>query len=275
MERRTRLNLWLLAGIALAGWLVWHDVAPPPPTPAVQRVTTLDPQAVTRIGIERRDGQRLLLEREVARWWLVYGDLRLAADSTRIAEILRLVDAEAEASYDLAGVDPDDYGLHPPRAVVTIDHITLRIGAQEPLRYRRYVATESRLHLIADTAYVYLGADWSDFVDPSPFAGLPKPTALAGPGWRLVHADKEGWRGDPAWPRAEGVATAWLDLVADRIRPADTPSTGVTALHLDFPDGQVRELDTWREDGLLWLAWRGASVRFGIPQERAADLGLE
>lgn len=275
MERRKRLNLWLLAGIALAGWLIWRDVTQPPPAPAIEHVTMLDPAAVTRIGIERSDGQRLLLERTAARWWLIYGDLRLAADSTRIGEILRLADAVAEASYDLAGIDPGDYGLQPPRAVVTIDGVALRIGAQEPLRYRRYVATGSRLHLIADTAYVHLGADWNDFVDPSPFAGLPEPSTLAGPGWRLVHTEKEGWRGDPAWPGAEEVAMAWLDLAADRIRSADTPATGVTTLRMDFPDDQVRELDSWREGALLWLAWRGASIRFGIPQERAADLGLE
>jgi len=274
MERRKRLNLWLLVGVALAGWLVWRD-AVPPPEPAVQRVTALDPGAVTRIEIKRRDGQHLQLEHSAARWWLRFGDLYLAADGTRITEILRLVDAPSAASYDLDGINPADYDLAPPRAVVTIDGIVLRIGAQESLRYLRYVATDGQLHLIADTAYVHIGADWEDFVDPSPFAGLAELEALDGPGWRLVHDGQEGWRGEPAWPEAGEVAAAWRGLVADEVRAGATPTPGMGTLRLEFVDGEVRKLDVWREDASLWLAWRDAGVRFGIPLEQAATLGLE
>jgi hypothetical protein len=46
-------------------------------------------------------------------------------------------------------------------------------------------------------------------------------------------------------------------------------------LRLEFVDGEVRELDVWREDASLWLAWRDAGVRFGVPLEQAATLGLE
>jgi len=274
MERRTRLNLWLLAGVAVAAWLVWLELSAPAPEATRPPLTALVPGAVQWLEIERSgDGQRLRLERTDGRWWLQHQATRLAADALRVGEILRLVAAPSEVSYPLADVDAAAVGLSPPRIVVTAAGAVLRVGAQEPLHYRRYVATGERLHLVTDTAYVHLAADWQDFVDPAPLAGLPELVAVDGPGWRLQRDAQGAWQGDPARP--EAVAVAWRDLAARKVRAGVAPVADGTTLRLTFADGQVRALDAWRAEGLLWLAWHGAGVSYGVPLQHAAALGLE
>lgn len=276
MERRARLNLWLLAGVAMAAWLVWLELSAPAPEATRPRLTALVPDQVQRIEIERSgDGQRLRLERAEGRWWLQHQATRLAADALRVGEILRLVAAPSEVSYPLAEVDAAAVGLSPPRIVVTVAGVALHVGAQEPLHYRRYVATGERLHLVTDTAYVHLAADWNDFVDPAPLAGLPELVAVDGPGWRLRRDAQGAWQGEPARPEAAAIAAAWRDLAARKVRAGATPAADGTTLRLTFVDGQVRALDAWRAEGLLWLAWHGAGVSYGVPLQHAAVLGLE
>ncbi len=264
MERRARLNLWLLAAVIVAGWLLWRDLSAPPPTVPVVRVTGLDPAQVTRLTIDREaDGRLLEFEREAGRWWLRHDAERLPADAIRVGEVLRLVDAVSEANYDLATLDAREVGLVPPRARVTVDGIELRIGGQEPLKYRRYVAHGERLHLVTDTAYVHLGAEWTAFVDPAPLAGLAGLAAVEG----------TGWEEDPH--RSAGIVDAWHRLTAAEVRPAVGPGEGATTLTFRFDDGVTRRLDAWRHASGWWLAWDGGAVRFGIPEARAATLGLD
>ena len=200
MEWRTRLNLLLLAGVVLAGWLAWRDAAEPPP-PVVNRITDLEPADVGRLGVVRAsDGQRVELARDRGRWWLQHDGVQLAADGTRVTEVLRLADAVSEASYAIDQVTPADFGLRPPRAVVTMDGQVMQIGAQEPIRYRRYVETGGRMHLVQDTAYVHLSADWTAFVDSSPLAGRPPLAAIEAPAWRLRRGPDGAWLSEPERP---------------------------------------------------------------------------
>jgi hypothetical protein len=263
MQRRVRLNLLLLAAVVVAGWLVWRDVNTPPPTVPVERLTGLDPRAVSRLEIIREaDGRTTGFLREAGRWWL-RREPRLPADELRVGEVLRLVDAASEASYDLAAVDAQELGLEPPRARVRVDDVELVIGAQEPLRYRRYVASGGRVHLVADTAYVHLGADWTAFVDPAPLADLEE----------VRSASKLSANSDE--PVSEEQLAAWRDLVADEVRGVVAPDANSVVLTFHAVDGGSRQMIAWRRGEAWWLAWRDGVVSYAIPAVRGPELGLE
>ena len=276
MDRRARVNLLLLAGVILAGWLAWHDAgeeeaAAPPPVP----VTALDPAIVARVTIARgSDDQRIELAREAGRWWLHRDGQRLPADEVRVREVLRLADATGATRYPLAEVDAAALGLQPPRAVVTLDGRALRIGAQEPLRYLRYVESAGTVHLVPDTAYVHLAADWTGFVDPAPFAGRGEPTAITAPDWRLARDAEGRWGFTPERPAAAEVARAWSTLQA-RVVQASTRPGAALALQVEFADGAPGELWAWRGGSAWRLAWAGAPVAYVIDAAGAAALGLD
>ena len=275
MKHRARVNLWLLAALAGGAWLVWHELREPVEAPRVERVTELAPAEVRRLSIVREaDGRVLEFLRASGRWWLMR-DSRLPADAVRVGEVLRLAAAASETSYELADVDLREVGLDPPRARVVIDGNELRIGAQAPLNYRRYVASKGRLYLVADTAYVHLGADWPAFVDPSPLAGLPEPSAVSAPGWNAERREDGLWHvGDDA--RAAGYATAWTALVADLVRERQLPATAEpVALQFTFADGSKRKLLAWSRDGRWWVAWNDGPVQYAVPAGRVDDLGLD
>jgi hypothetical protein len=274
MAWRARLNLVLLGLVVTAGWLVWRDIDRPPP-PAVERVTALDPATIRRLEIVRAgDDQHLRLERQEGRWWLLREQGRLAADAVRVGEVLRLADAVSVASYPVDGATVAGLGLRPPRAVVAIDGQELRIGAQEPLHYRRYVETDGRVHLVQDTAYVHLSADWTAFVDPSPLAGRPELAAVAAPGWHLRRTADDGWDAVPPLEDAAARAAAWRQLQAHDV-VAGVAADGAAAVTVNFVDGTAGELAVWLDEVYLWLAWRGQGVRYGIPVAQAATLGLD
>ncbi len=263
MQRRARLNLLLLLVVAVVGWLVWRDVASPPATQPVERVTALDPRQVGRLVIAREaDGRELAFLREADRWWL-QREPRLPADTLRVNEVLRLADARSEASYDLAAVDLRELGLEPPRARVRIDDVELRIGAQEPLHYRRYVASGRRVHLVADTAYVHLGADWTAFVDPAPLAGWSAP----------VSATIGSGAGESDLSAAQ--VAAWRDLVADAVRATVAPLGEVATLTFHFEDRDPHRLLAWRSGAGWQFAWRDGAVSYSVAAVRGSDLGLE
>jgi hypothetical protein len=263
MRRRARLNLLLLAAVAVGGWLVWQDLATPPVSAPVERVTALDPGQVRHLVITREsDGRELEFLREAGRWWL-QREPRLPADRLRVTEVLRLVDAPSETSYALAAVSLAELGLEPPRARVRADGIELRIGAQEPLRYRRYVASGQRVHLVADTAYVHLGADWTAFVDPAPLAGVPAP----------VEATTGSAEGESTLT-ADQVA-AWRELAADTVRATIAPEGDAMTLTFQFEDRSSREMVAWRKAASWQFAWRDGVVSYAVAAERGPDLGLE
>lgn len=263
MQRRVRLNLLLLVAVVVAGWLVWHDLNSPLPPVVVERVTDLDPQRVSRLVIEGgTDGREVEFLREQGRWWL-QREPRLPADALRVNEVLRLVDARSESSYALAEVDPVELGLDPPRARVRVDHVELRIGAQEPLRYRRYVANGDRVYLVADTAYVHLGADWVAFVDPAPLAGMPRPRSV-------TNTDRNAGQELPG----EQVA-AWRELSVDGVHADVAPEGEITTLAFRFADETVREMRAWRAASTWRFAWRDGVVSYVVSAERGPELGLE
>ncbi len=148
MERRLRLNLILLAVVALLGIWVWQ--AQPPGFPPL---TSIDPAQVERIAISDLSGRQINLQRREGIWFSGSS----LAKAERVRQLLGICQTPSLERFDA----PDDltpFGLTPAPILLRLDGVQLSIGATDPLNGWRYVQIGAQIHLIADGFYHHLTA---------------------------------------------------------------------------------------------------------------------
>jgi len=268
------LNLLLLALVAGLGWLVFR-AGEPVPGPLPEPLTELREDGVTSFVVEH-PGEReaLQLLRRDGRWWLRRdGRPLLVADPLRVSRVLSLVEAHSMVSYPLAGRTLRDFGLDPPRLSVTVDGVTLRVGDQDSLNYRRYVAVGERLHLVTDTEYVHLSAPWITFVDPAPLAAATPLTAIETAAWRVGRYAGGPWQpGADDSVDAPAVAVVWQQLRASEIVVGESLSG--SEVRLQFVDGSERRLWVAQVADGLQLTWPEAGITYRVEGVSLQQLGL-
>ncbi|QKT04198.1 DUF4340 domain-containing protein [Ectothiorhodospiraceae bacterium 2226] len=235
---RIGLNLaltLLLAGlVALA---LWRPGQPPERT---ERLTALQPEAVTRIVVERQ-GRRVTLERNAPgaeSWRLVERDVE--ANAFLVERILNL--ARATSYVHFVPDDREPYGLDEAQLRLHLDDVTLTFGDTEPLSQARYVDNGGTVHLIEDMVSPLLGGG------PAAFASqrlLPRGAELASlelPELTLKR-NAGDWLSDPPAASQDQIQTlldAWrhasaygVQAHAETAEVADAPRADAEADHLE------------------------------------------
>lgn len=157
MRGRWLANLVLLVLVVLLGTAAQRELERDAP-----RLTGLDPDAITRVRIERPEQPLIALARTGEGWRIGEPDAR-EADPARVAALLRI--AAAAVSRTLPpDAERGPLGLDPPRVRLTLDALTLSFGDTEPLAQRRYVAEGENIHLIDDLWWHLLTAPAESFV---------------------------------------------------------------------------------------------------------------
>jgi hypothetical protein len=148
IHTRAKINLLLLAVVALLGLLVW--LSQPSPLPPL---TQLDPQQITRIRISNLQGRETSLLQQENLWM---SDNR-PADQPRVRQLLKICQTPSLQRFTA----PDDltpYDLAPAPIVMTLNDSTLSFGNIDPVNGWRYVLHQGEVHLIADGFYHHLVA---------------------------------------------------------------------------------------------------------------------
>ncbi|CAK0757514.1 conserved hypothetical protein [Gammaproteobacteria bacterium] len=202
MSLRNQLNLALLAMVVgLAGVMLWKPGIKPPESPPL--LAACVPETVTRVIIERAGHATVTLTR-VDTTWRVEAPFSAPANAYRIRTLLDLCQAPSHSRYPMASVDLAPLGLLPPRAVIHLGGVELRLGSTEPVEGQRYVLFKDTVHLIQDSLYP-TEDDATGFIDP---ALLPKEArivalslpALPGSAAFGVTLTEGRWRLDPPRP---------------------------------------------------------------------------
>jgi hypothetical protein len=148
MNRQLRVNLILLATVALLGALIWfaQPAGFPPLTP-------LDPFTVELIEISDLSGRQIRLQRDARGW----RSGSATANHPRIAQLLGIC---RTASLDRfpTPADLSPFGLDPAPIRLRLDGLIIDFGTTDPINGWRYVRVGNQIHLIADGFYHHLTA---------------------------------------------------------------------------------------------------------------------
>lgn len=149
MRRRTR-QLWVLAAAALGlGAAVCAQLAHERHLRAAQRLTTIDPSAVTRLDVSCRQCRTRRFRRTTSGWHML-APYALPASADAVAHLLRIARAPVRTWLDAQDYVPSRLGLAPPLAELTLDHTRIAIGAEDPVDHDRYIRVGTRLARVPD-----------------------------------------------------------------------------------------------------------------------------
>jgi hypothetical protein len=148
MHPRLRLNLILLALVALLGLWVWQAQSP-----GFTPLTPLDPAQVKQIAIGDLSGRQVNLQKRDGVWY----SGALPANTQRIEQLLGICQTPSLERF-LAPTELTPFGLDPAPIQLQLDGLLLKIGASDPIHGWRYVLIEGEIHLIADGFYHHLTA---------------------------------------------------------------------------------------------------------------------
>ncbi|MGD2055673.1 MAG: DUF4340 domain-containing protein [Gammaproteobacteria bacterium] len=268
MSTRALLNLAMaVLAIALLLVVIYQPGLEPESTP--RPITTLDPETVTTIHIERTTRDPLSFNRKEGHWYLQLDSTALPASEFQLHALLRLVHATAASRYPAASVDLAALGLAPPRATVTIDDLQIRFGSTESLENRRYVQLDDTVYLIDDRYQHLINADRAGFIARRLLAGRGAITRLELPGMTLEEGES-GWVLEPA---DDSVTTDtlrqlidnWQDATALYVRSREEgEATGTVTLHTrDRERPLVLEIIASSPD--LVLARRDWGIHYHLP----------
>lgn len=191
MKTRWLLNLALLAavgGLALFAWLRPVDEAD-----ARQPLTTIAPDTVTRIAIERPEHDAVVLERHGATWRMT-APITARTNDYAIASLSRLAAAPVELTIPPG--EPARYGLDRPAVVVRLDAAEIAFGAMHPLKNQHYVRYGDGIHLVSSRYYAQAAAPYTSFLDARLIEEGRKPISFKLPGFALELKDSH-WQRTP------------------------------------------------------------------------------
>ena len=166
-----RVNLALAGVVALLALAALYGPEPGD-TLAEAPLTVLDPGKIRQIRIDRRGRDPIAFERDADGWGMT-APYRIAANGDKLQALARIASTPSHRSFPAGQADLAELGLAPASLHLELDGLTLEIGGTEPIRRRRYVRLEGRIHLIADLFQHHLLAAAAAFVAPTPF-----PTAI-------------------------------------------------------------------------------------------------
>jgi hypothetical protein len=175
MQGRLVVNVVLLAvAVALGVW-IYRDVR----GSDAELLSTLDPDAVQRIDVERRGEQTLAFTRSDAGWRMLSPG-NLPASNYHIDLLLRLLRRPVDARYSRGEIDLAGAGLAQPAQVVSFDGRRYAFGGLDPIGQRRYLLHEENVLLVREGVSAILASPWWNFVDRRLLvAGEPKSVQFA------------------------------------------------------------------------------------------------
>jgi hypothetical protein len=151
-KRNLYINTGLLTGVLALAAVLW---LPEQRASAFKPFAHINANAVDRIEIIVPQQPPALLQRRNGAW-RVFEQPAVEIDAQRLGNVLNILNESVEHAYDAADLDPQEFGLEPPLAILKLGNHIFYFGANEPMSGQRYVLHGNRLYLLADTHYPLL-----------------------------------------------------------------------------------------------------------------------
>ncbi len=265
---RNRLNLILLAAVLVLGVVAFLQPGLEEEKPAKPALTTLDPERIQRIEIQRPRQDSIVLRRQGDQWQLRLDERWLPANAWRIRQLLELARSPSETRFP-APAELAQYGLAEPRISLRLDTVTLLFGDSEPLTHRRYVRLDDTIHLIDDRHYIHLVAADTDYLRPAPLPAQTRIEALELPDGQRLQRDEDGnWQLQP--PR--DISQDRINRLLDQWRQAQAMqvsrhSPGKDRIRLQLDDGRWLGFDQTEAEGEWLLIRNDLGLAYHFPPD--------
>jgi hypothetical protein len=243
MSARGWLNLGLavlLIGLALLAWK-----RPGNPQPEEHRLTSLEPDAITRIRVERPERPAIEFRRRGGKWWLA-SPIELPANEVRVSNLLELASKTSDSVYTASELDLKQYGLAAPKVRVRLNDQTIAFGNINPLNYLRYVQVGDVVSLISDNLYDLDTAEAASYAALQLLPPDTKIEALTLPELKLGRRKDGQWQSSPnelSKAEIENLLHAWQEAQAYDATPYEKNQAARPAATVEVSLANDRNLD--------------------------------
>ncbi|MDH5572298.1 MAG: DUF4340 domain-containing protein [Gammaproteobacteria bacterium] len=274
MSSRNILNLVLLATILVLVAVVFFKPGQIP-EPVAIKLTTLSTTDITHILIERRNNSNIVLVKESG-IWRMQEPYHLHANDFRVQSVLRLAEAESISQHDLSNLNPAEFALDAPEVSVTFNGNTkLDFGNTAALQQNRYISTNGKLHLAAESSSYHLMSKAENFLSHALLEPGAKIVKLELPELTLTLADGK-WSRLPESPDISADATTellneWRSAQALELRPYENMTGQPVKIYLQDNDTPVELMAKMSDDNFI-LANKAAGIQYTLPEEKMAQL---
>lgn len=270
---RTQLNLVLLiAATGLGAAVFFSQKKEEKGAP----LTTLTAEIINKIALEHPGAAAIELEKRNGKWKLT-APVQADADPFEVNGILALATLETKSALEPAQVKLADLGLDPPQYSISLNGQKLEFGGVEPLQYRRYIKTGSKIALVEDPPSAALDQDYSDLVVKKLLPENSEIMQIALPGLTLSKsADGKGWTLSPDDPgtsadQKQKLVDSWKNARAmwNAAEPAEGSRGDEVTITLQ--DREIKFIVAQREPQLV-LARPDLKVRFTLSKALVDEL---
>lgn len=115
--------------------------------------------------IIQRNNEKLVFSKQENTWYM-QEPLQGAANSQRLNPLLSLLTLPQSHRYALADLDPQQLGLTPPQAQVSINQLQFNFGGNDVSGKRRYIQIDDGVYLIDDLLLPLINSDTKAFLLP-------------------------------------------------------------------------------------------------------------
>jgi len=267
MKARLLLNLALAAAVIALALAVWLD---PAPKASAYPLSTLKPETVGKIRIDKPGQPAVVLEKTAAGWRLA-APFAARADAARTERLLALLSLTASERF--AATDLARFELDKPLLSLALGPQRFDFGGLNPLTQQQYVATQDSVYLLDPRAAVDAYAKAADFAAKGLLAPGEQPVGFDLPSHKLERDGNGKWSATPPLPEVgqdgfNRFADEWRNASALLVQPYDG-SKPLAALRLHLADGRSLELRVLQEQPDFVLLRQDEKLQYHfLPQMR-------
>jgi hypothetical protein len=180
--------------VALAALLIsTHDEQP---ATQIENLTDINPESILNIQVEQLDQEPVTFIKQNDQWLMTL-PYQVPANNARIKAILRLLTEQSHAQLVVNNSDKARFKLDPPQVTLRLDDHVFLFGDTDALDERRYVLSDSTVHLVNDALYPQLISPATVFISPRLLPDNAEIISLQLPGHTLLLNDGN-WSIKPA-----------------------------------------------------------------------------
>ena len=142
------------------------------------RLTTLQPQDISRLRLQRPKRETIMLEHSDFGWRLTE-PVAARANRFNVEQLLGLAQAPADLNIAAHERDLSRYGLDKPSARVWLNDTEIDFGSIHPLKNQHYVLHDRMIYLVSSRYFALAAYPYSNFIDTRLLEEEPVPVSIA------------------------------------------------------------------------------------------------
>lgn len=207
------VNLVLFLLVVVLGLIAWLE--PGGAKKAEENkipLSHLKAEGISIIRIENEAADTVVMEKKNGLWYLLE-PFQLPANQIKIDIIAEFLGSESQDRFEAKNLPLTEFGLQPPKLVLTVDSDSFAFGGSTPLDYRRYVLNNGVVHLTRDSYYSRISVPPVAYASLYPLGEKPQLEEIHLSGRHLLRQD-EKWSLQPEDPAVSAdeistLAEAW------------------------------------------------------------------